>query len=86
MKLIGLNIILVHKRVGLVILVVLYITKGSIHIFVDKSSIELFTNDWKDVFTLLTYPNESQTGIELFAHKKGTNMELNAWMLKSIWK
>lgn len=56
------------------------------HIFVDKSSIELFTNDGKDVFTLLTYPNESQTGIELFAHKKGTNMELNAWMLKSIWK
>lgn len=56
------------------------------HIFVDKSSIELFTNDGKDVFTLLTYPDASQTGIELFAQKKGTNMELNAWMLKSIWK
>ena len=56
------------------------------HIFVEKSSIELFTNDGKDVFTLLTYPNASQTGIELFAQKKGTNMELNAWMLKSIWK
>ena len=55
-------------------------------IFVDKSSIEIFANDGKDVFTLLTYPGEAQTGIELFAQKKGTKMELDAWMLKSIWR
>lgn len=59
--------------------------KIRLHIFVDKSSIELFTNDGKDVFTLLTYPSASQTGVELFSLKKGTEMELNAWMLKSIW-
>ena len=35
---------------------------------------------------LLTYPGEAQTGIELFAQKKGTKMELDAWMLKSIWR
>ena len=57
-----------------------------LHIFVDKSSIEIFANDGKDVFTLLTYPGEAQTGIELFAQKKGTKMELDAWMLKSIWR
>lgn len=60
--------------------------KIHLHIFVDKSSIEIFANDGKDVFTLLTYPGEAQTGIELFAQKKGTKMELDAWMLKSIWR
>lgn len=57
-----------------------------LRIFVDKSSIEIFANDGKDVFTLLTYPNEKQTGIEVFSLKKGTKMKLDAWMLKSVWK
>lgn len=60
--------------------------KIRMHIFVDKSSIEIFTNDGKDVFTLLTYAGKKQTGIELFAQKKGARIELNAWELKSIWK
>ncbi|HCK23298.1 MAG TPA: hypothetical protein DHW31_00690, partial [Bacteroides graminisolvens] len=60
--------------------------KIRLRIFVDKSSIEIFANDGRDVFTLLTYPGEAQTGIELFAQKEGTKMELNAWMLKSVWR
>jgi fructan beta-fructosidase len=56
------------------------------HFYVDKSSIELFTNEGKDVFTLLTYPAENQVGIETFAEKDGTKMTLNAWKLNSIWK
>ncbi len=56
-----------------------------LHIFVDKSCIEIFANDGKDVFTLQTFPSETQTGIETFALRKGTKMELNAWQLKSIW-
>ena len=56
------------------------------HFFVDKSSIELFTNEGKEVFTLLTYPAEQQTGIETFARDKGTEVDLKAWTLKSIWK
>ena len=60
--------------------------KIRLHIFVDKSSVEIFANDGKEVFTLLTYPGESQTGIEVFAQRKGTRMVLNAWMLRSIWK
>ena len=37
-------------------------------------------------FTLLTYPGEAQTSFELFAQKKWTKMELDAWMLKLIWR
>lgn len=56
------------------------------HFFVDKSSVELFTNDGKEVFTLLTYPGEKQTGIETFARNAGTEVNLKVWGLKSIWK
>lgn len=59
--------------------------KLRMHFYVDKSSVELFTNDGKDVFTLLTYPGEKQTGIETFARNEGTEINLNAWRLKSIW-
>lgn len=55
------------------------------HFFVDKSSIELFINEGKAIFTLLTYPGEKQTGIETFAEHDGTIMGVNAWELKSIW-
>ncbi len=57
-----------------------------LHFFVDKSSIELFTNEGKEVFTLLTYPGEHQTGIETFAKAEGTKIDFKAWTLKSIWK
>jgi fructan beta-fructosidase len=60
--------------------------KLRMHIYVDKSSVELFTNDGKEVFTLLTYPGESQTGIEVFSKEDGTRMSFSAWKLKSIWK
>ena len=56
-----------------------------LHFLVDKSSIELFTNEGKDVFTLLTYPGETQTGIEIFALNKGTSINYTAWTLKTIW-
>lgn len=55
------------------------------HIFVDKSSVEIFANDGKDVFSLLTYPSEKQNGIEIFSLRKGTIMEFNGWKLNSIW-
>lgn len=61
---------------------------GQLHMrfFVDKSSVELFTGNGKDVFTLLTYPAESQTGIETFAKNDGTKLSFKAWRLNSIWK
>jgi len=60
--------------------------KLRMHFYVDKSSIELFTNEGKKVFTLLTYAGENQTGIETFAENEGTIMNVKAWKLKSIWK
>jgi fructan beta-fructosidase len=56
-----------------------------LHIFVDKSSVEVFANDGKEVFTLLTYAGDAQTGIEIFADHPGTIMRFNGWRLKSIW-
>lgn len=56
------------------------------HFFVDKSSIELFTNEGKEVFTLLTYPDENQTGVEFFSKNESTTVNFQAWELKSIWK
>ena len=55
------------------------------HFYVDKSSIELFTNEGKEVFTLLTYAGETQTGVETFAKNEGTAINFKAWKLKSIW-
>jgi fructan beta-fructosidase len=59
--------------------------KLRLHFYVDKSSIELFTNQGKEVFTLLTYAGETQAGIEIFAENEGTTMNFKAWKLKSIW-
>ncbi len=56
-----------------------------LHIYVDKSGVEIFANDGRDVFTMQTYPSDAQTGIETFALRKGTQMQLKAWELKSIW-
>lgn len=59
--------------------------KLRLHIFVDKSSIEVFANDGQDVFTLLTYPSDDQTAIETFALRPGTAINFRAWTLKSVW-
>lgn len=60
--------------------------KLSLHIYVDTSSIEMFANEGKDVFTFLTYPDTDQTGIEFFALRDGTKFSCRGWMLRSIWK
>ena len=36
-----------------------------IHIFMDKSSVEIFLNDGEEVFTANIYPNKSSLGIEI---------------------
>ncbi|RVU00417.1 hypothetical protein EOD41_13135 [Mucilaginibacter limnophilus] len=58
-----------------------------LHIFVDQSSIEIFTNDGEVVLSAVTYPSENQTGIELFVENGETMLnKLTAWGLNSIWK
>jgi fructan beta-fructosidase len=57
-----------------------------LHMFVDESSIEIFTNDGKVVMTLLTYPGTNQLGIEVFANGGSTTLaNFSAWPLASIW-
>ncbi len=56
-----------------------------LHIYVDTSSVEVFANEGKEVFTLLTYAGDAQTEIEIFAEHPGTIMRFKGWRLKSIW-
>ncbi|WP_181308005.1 glycoside hydrolase family 32 protein [Rufibacter sp. XAAS-G3-1] len=60
--------------------------KLRLHILVDQSSVEVFTNKGEVVLSALTFPAESQTGIELFSSNGTTNvLEFKAWELSSIW-
>ncbi|TXK46095.1 glycoside hydrolase family 32 protein [Pontibacter qinzhouensis] len=58
-----------------------------LHILVDQSSVEIFTNQGKVVLSALTFPGEQQTGIELFSKNGNARLvEFKAWELTSIWK
>jgi fructan beta-fructosidase len=57
-----------------------------LHIYVDKSSMEVFANEGREVFTLLTYAADTQTQIDTFAEQRGTVMDFKAWKLDSIWR
>jgi fructan beta-fructosidase len=57
-----------------------------LHIYVDKSSVEVFANEGRAVFTLLTYAGDAQTEIDTVAEHAGTIMDLKAWRLASIWR
>lgn len=50
-------------------------------LFVDRSTVEIFTDAGKTVLTLLTYPSETQTGAELFTHRGTTHIRLTAYPL-----
>lgn len=61
--------------------------KLKLHLFVDQSSVEVFTNEGKIVLSTVTYPSPSQTGIQLFSEKGTTQLlSFKAWQLASIWK
>ncbi len=58
-----------------------------LHLLVDESSIEVFTNQGKIVLSVLTYPSPSQTGIQLFSEKGPARLaNFKAWQLNSIWQ
>ncbi|PRY55522.1 beta-fructofuranosidase/levanase/fructan beta-fructosidase [Arcticibacter pallidicorallinus] len=61
--------------------------KLRLHIFVDQSSIEVFTNDGEVVLSATTFPSDGQLGISLFSERGKTQLtKLKAWELNSIWK
>jgi sucrose-6-phosphate hydrolase SacC (GH32 family) len=58
-----------------------------IRIFVDRSSVEIFTQDGEKVFSALTFPGPDQTGVSLNSEGDQVIMKaLKVWKLSSIWK
>ncbi|WP_276502769.1 glycoside hydrolase family 32 protein [Terrimonas pollutisoli] len=57
-----------------------------LHILIDQSSVEVFTNQGKVVLSAVTYPSPNQTGIQVFSEKGKTQLvSFKAWQLSSIW-
>lgn len=55
-----------------------------LHLFVDRSSIEVFAGNGEATMTSRIYPTEERLGIEVAA---GANVkELTYWTLNDIWK
>jgi fructan beta-fructosidase len=58
-----------------------------LHIFLDRSSIELFANDGETVLTDRIYPAPQADGVELFSSAKAGKLQsLTIWKLRSIWR
>jgi len=58
----------------------------TLHIFVDRSSVEVFANDGEKVMTDRIYPPPGSTGIELYSTGRGGKVvSLTIWPLQSIW-
>jgi fructan beta-fructosidase len=58
-----------------------------LHIFVDRSSIELFANDGERVISDRIYPPPGSDGIEFYEKGSGGKViSLTVWKLNSVWK
>lgn len=56
-----------------------------LHIFVDRSSVEVFINHGYAVITNRIYPNSNSLDYDLFTIGGTAICELSAWQLRSIW-
>jgi fructan beta-fructosidase len=58
----------------------------SFRIFVDKSIVEVFANEGQSVMTMQVFPDEVDSGIELFGTKGKTILnDFTLWPIKSSW-
>lgn len=57
-----------------------------LHLLVDQSSIEVFANDGAVAISALTFPSETQTGIDLFSDGESQVISFKGWNLASIWR
>jgi fructan beta-fructosidase len=58
-----------------------------LHVFVDRSSVEVFANDGERVLSERIYPPPGSDGIEVYAKGAGGRIvSLTIWELNSIWK
>lgn len=57
-----------------------------LHLFIDRTSLELFVNDGIKTMTNRIYPDAGSTGIKLFSRSGDAVLEsLDVWALSSIW-
>ncbi len=57
-----------------------------LHVFVDRSSVEIFVNDGERVLSERIYPPTGSNGIELYAKGAGATVSMTMWELNSAWK
>jgi fructan beta-fructosidase len=58
-----------------------------LHVFVDRSSVELFANDGERVLSDRVYPHRGSDQIEFYAKGAGGRVvSLKVWQLDSVWK
>jgi fructan beta-fructosidase len=59
----------------------------SLRIFVDNSIVEVFANEGRSVMTMQVFPNEVDSGVELFCNQGKIFIEnLTLWPIKSVWE
>ncbi len=57
-----------------------------LHIFLDRSSVEVFCNDGETVLTERIYPSPGSDGIEMYSEAgRGRVLSLSIWKLGSVW-
>ena len=57
-----------------------------LHVFIDKSVLEVFVQDGATSVTRVEYPGEEDLGVSVFAEDGGVTLEsLDAWEMKPIW-
>ncbi len=57
-----------------------------LHLFIDKSVLEVFINDGVTSVTRVEYPGENDLGVAVFAENGSTTLKsFDAWEMRSIW-
>jgi fructan beta-fructosidase len=60
--------------------------KLKLHIYYDKSIVEIYANGGASVFTVQLFPNEKNDGIQLYSNGSEAIFEsINIWKMNSIW-
>ncbi len=58
-----------------------------LHVFMDRSSLEVFVNDGEAVLTERIYPSPGSDGMELYSDAgKGKLLSLTVWKMGSVWR
>jgi fructan beta-fructosidase len=62
-------------------------SSAKLHIFLDRSSVEVFANDGETVLTDRIYPSPGSDGLDVFSDSGDSQIpSLTIWKLSSIWK